>query len=77
MYYLVVIISYTGLPKRLFFFCTCVDVIPDERVIKWSRGADSVIFITNNILIALKWHMNHSAYLIDNADLDNETYEEW
>ena len=72
-----IIRSYNGFTKLLIFLFTCVEVIPDERVIKWSRGADSVIFITNNILIALKWHMKHSAYLIDNADLDNETYEEW
>ena len=70
---MVVIRSFAGFAKLLLFLFTCVDVIPDRRVIERSKSDVSFVFITNNILVAIKY----STYLIDSADLDNETYEEW
>ena len=38
--------------------------------------AECLIFIMNNVLGYLQWQMKRSAYLVYNADLDDEMYEE-
>ena len=69
IYSLYGIISFTGLPILLIFLFPCIEVVPDWYVIKCIKRADFLIFIANNLLVALKWKMKRSTYLIDDSDL--------
>ena len=43
---------------------------------KGGKRDECLILIANNVLVYLKWKMKRRAYLLDDADLDNETDEE-
>ena len=46
------------------------------QVIKWRKRDECLIFITNNVLLALQWHMKRSAYPVDDADVEDEMDED-
>ena len=55
VYSLGVIRSFVCVKKQLLFLFPCIEVIPDWRVIKWSKSEYCSVFIANNILVALQW----------------------
>ena len=49
----------------------------DWRARKWRKHVECLIYIANNVLGALQWHIKHSTYLVENYYLEVETDEEY